>query len=221
MKKQFLLATFSFLSVLAMAQTGPAVGLRFGLSEAGVHGDALKSLDNIINVTNGMVTMGNRTGFFAGPYVSLPVSEKFSVEPALYYTQKGAALKGDLMVKAVSLLGVHAGAKLNMNYIDLPVLLKANFNGFQVFAGPQVSYLAGADLKTTAGVLGINLLHKNINVTDQFNRWDAGVTGGIGYQFANGFNITAAYDQGLARMDVNKSVNAYNRSLTIGLGFRF
>lgn len=221
MKKQLLLSVFSFLSVLAMAQEKPTVGVRFGLSEAGVHGDAIKSLDNIINLTNGMVTMGNRSGFFAGPYVNLPLSEKISVEPALYYTQKGAALKGDLMVKAISLLGVHAGAKLNTRYVDLPVLLKANFNGFQVFAGPQVSYLAVADLKTRAGLLGLNLLNKNINVTDQFNRWDAGVTGGIGYQFANGVNITASYDQGLSRIDANQGVNAYNRSVKIGLGFRF
>lgn len=221
MKKQLLLAAAVFVSTLAMAQTKLAIGIRAGLSEAGIKGAAMSNLQNIIDFSNGMITTGNHTGFFAGPYVTLPVSEKVSIEPALYYSQKGESLKGDVAVKAVSLLGVHAGAKLNAQYIDMPVLVKANFNGFQVFAGPQVSYLAQAGLKTTAGVLGINLLNKNINVTDQFNRWDAGVTGGVGYQFANGVNITAAYDHSLSRLDANKSINAYNRSFKIGLGITF
>jgi Outer membrane protein beta-barrel domain len=221
MKKQLLLAAAVFVSTLAMAQTKPSIGIRAGLSEAGIKGAAMSNLQDIIDFSNGMITTGNHSGFFAGPYVTLPLSEKVSIEPALYYSQKGTSLKGDIAVKAVSLLGVHAGAKLNAQYIDLPVLVKANFNGFQVFAGPQVSYLAQAGLKTTAGVLGINLLHKNINITDQFNRWDAGVTGGIGYQFANGVNITAAYDHSLSRLDANKSVNAYNRSFKIGLGVTF
>jgi hypothetical protein len=221
MKKQLLLSTFIFLSAFAMAQTNPTIGIRAGLSDANIHGGAMTNLNSLLNLTNGMVTTSNRTGFFAGPYVSIPLSEKISVEPALYYTQKGAAIKGGLALKAINFLGVNAGAKLNAHYIDLPVLLKANLNGFQVFAGPQVSYLAQANLKTTAGLLGINLLHNNSNITNQFNRWDAGVSGGVGYQFANGVNFTASYDYGLSRIDANKSTNAYNRSFKIGIGFHF
>ena len=71
----------------------------------------------------------------------------------------------------------------------MPVLVKANINGFQVFAGPQVSYLAQADLRTSAGVLGFNLLDKTMNATEQFNRWDVALTGGVGYQFKNGVNV--------------------------------
>jgi hypothetical protein len=221
MKKQLLLSAFVFVSTLVMAQTKPSIGFRAGLSEAGMHGDAMSGLNNVLNLAEGMISTGNHSGFFAGPYASIPLGGIMTVEPALYYTQKGAAVTGDLALKGASLLGVHAGARLNAQYIDLPILFKVNINGFQVFAGPQVSYLAQAGLKTTAGVLGINLLNKNLNITDQFNRWDAGVTGGVGYQFANGVNITAVYDHSLSRIDANKSINAYNRSIKIGLGFTF
>ena len=60
-----------------------------------------------------------------------------------------------------------------------------------------------------------------MDVSDEFNEWDASITGGIGYQFVNGVNITAAYDHGLSRLDANKNMNAYNRSFKVGLGFSF
>jgi len=53
--------------------------------------------------------------------------------------------------------------------------------------------------------LGINLLNNKIDATNQFNRWDAALTGGIGYQFSNGINLTASYDYGLSKLDANKN----------------
>lgn len=221
MKKQLLLLLSIAVSTFAMAQLKPSFGIRAGASHAGMRGDAVSNLNNLVDVANGMIATSNKTGFFAGAYAAIPLSEKISVEPALYYTQKGYTLNGNLDIKAVEFLGANANARLNMQYIDVPVLLKATINGFQVFAGPQVSYLANAGLETTAGVLGVNLLNKNMDATQQFNRWDAGLTGGVGYQFANGVNLTARYDHGLSRVDANKNLNAYNRSFKVGLGFSF
>ena len=221
MKKQLLLSTTILISTLAMAQLTPSFGIRAGLSSAGLRGDAVSNLNQVFDFADGMITTGNRTGFFAGTYANIPLSENVSVEPALYYSQKGYAIKGALDMKAIEFLGVGAKAQLNAHYIDLPVLLKANMGGFQVFAGPQVSYLAKSNLHTSARVLGINLLNNNTDVTQQFNRWDASVTGGIGYQFSNGVNLTASYDHGLSKVDANKSMNAHNQSFKVGIGFGF
>lgn len=221
MKKELFLSAAIFISTLATAQTQASFGIRGGLSSAGLRGDAVGNLNNLIELADGMITTGNNTGFFAGTYATIPLSNKIALEPGLYYTQKGYAIKGNLAMKAINFLGVNASADLNAQYIDLPVLVKAAIGGFQVFAGPQVSYLAQAGFKTKAGVLGVNLLNKNIDVTEQFNRWDAGITGGIGYQFANGMNVIAAYDHGLSKVDANKSMNSYNRSFKVGVGFRF
>lgn len=221
MKKQLLLSTAIFISTFAMAQVKPSFGIRGGLSSAVIRGDAASNLNKLLDFTDGMFTTGNRTGFFAGTYAAIPLGANVTLEPALYYTQKGYALKGNLAMKAVDFLGAGVHARLNTHYIDLPVLAKANFSGFQVFAGPQISYLAQADLKTTAGVLGLNLLNKKMDATAQFNRWDAGLTGGIGYQFANGMNVAASYDHGLSKVDANKNMNSYNRSFKIGVGFSF
>lgn len=221
MRKRILLIASVAIASVSFAQSQPSFGVRGGLSNAGMRGDAVNSLNNIIDYTNGMVTTTNKNGFYAGGYTSIPVGKIVSVEPALYYAQKGYEMRGDVSIKGLDFLGANAKATLNAQYIDLPVTIKANFNGFQVFAGPQVSYLVQSDLRTTAGVLGFNLLNKKMDVTEQFNRWDAGITGGVGYQFKNGANITAAYDHGLSKVDANQNMNAYNHAVKVGIGFSF
>ncbi len=222
MKKQITLAAgVLFFAVAVHAQAPATFGVRAGVISAGMRGDAVSNLNSLLDFTNGMLTTGNRTGLYAGVYTTLPLGEKISIEPGITYIQKGFALKGNLAMKALSVVGVHAGSKLSMNYIDVPVLIKGTFNGLQVFAGPQVSYLTGATLNSKAGVLGINLLNNSTNATAQFNRWDAGVTGGVGYEFSNGFSVSAAYDQGLAKVDANKSLSSYNHAVKLGIGMRF
>ena len=63
----------------------------------------------------------------------------------------------------------------------MPLLLKGNFNGFQIFAASQVSYLARAALQVNAGVLGYTLLKSKIDMTNQMNRWDLGAVAGVSF----------------------------------------
>ncbi|MEO6221157.1 MAG: porin family protein [Ginsengibacter sp.] len=221
MKKQFLLILSIIISTLSFSQSNVSFGGRAGLLSAGIRGNAADNLSNLLDFADGMISTRNVTGFFAGTYATIPLGKTISIEPALYYSQKGYELKGQLNLKGMEFLGANAKAQLLSQYIDVPIVLKANLGGFQLFAGPQISYLAHADLKTTAGILGINLLNSKMDATDQFNRWDAAVTGGVGYQFTNGINIMASYDYGLSKMDANKSINAYNNAVKIGLGIKF
>jgi hypothetical protein len=221
MKKQILLFAAIAISTYAMAQAQPSFGLRGGLTSSTIKGDAAKSLNSLLDYTDGMVSTKSKTGFYGGAYANIPLGNSVSVEPGIFYAQKGYELKGALNIKNMDFLGVNAKAQLQSHYIDIPVLLKVNAGGLQVFAGPQVSYLAKADLRTTAGVLGFNLLNKTLDATEQFNRWDAGVTGGLGYQFANGVNIMASYDHGLSKADANKSLESYNRTFKVGVGYNF
>jgi hypothetical protein len=46
-----------------------------------------------------------------------------------------------------------------------------------------------------------------MDATAQFNKWDLGLTGGVGYQFTSGLNIMASYDYGLSKLDANKILN--------------
>ena len=218
MKKQFLVTLTLFISVISFAQVTPKFGVRAGILSSGIRGEASNNLDNLLNFSNGAITTSDRTGFYAGGYASIPVSDMISLEPGLYYSQKGYNIVGSIDIKGVGFLGANAKAQLQSTYIDIPVLLKANISSLQIFAGPQFSYLTKANLHATASVLGFNLLNSNLDATAQFNRWDAAVTGGIGYKFSNGMNITASYDYGLSKLDKNQNAKAYNNSLRIGIG---
>jgi len=224
MKKQFLIALSICVSTISFAQvssTAPTFGVRGGLISSGIRGDATNNLDNLLSFTNGAITTSNHTGFYGGVYASVPVTDMVSLEPGLFYAEKGYDLNGSLNIKGVGFLGANAKAKLQSTYIDIPVLLKVNISGFQIFAGPQFSYLMKANLNTTAGLLGINLLNTNLDATQQFNRWDAAVTAGIGYKLSNGINISASYDYGLSKLDANKNANAYNNAIKLGVGIEF
>lgn len=218
MKNILLLISFVLVSSYTFAQSSAVYGVKAGVLSSGMRGDVVKSFNNILDFTNGKVTTKNFTGFFAGGYASLPMSSNLSFEPGIYYSLKGYELDGSIGLKGMDFLGAHAKAILQSQYVDIPVLLKGNFSGLQVFAGPQISYLAQSNLKTTAGVLGINFLNKTMDVTSQFNRWDIGVTGGIGYQFTNGLSLSASYDYGLSKADANQNLNAYNHAFKVGIG---
>ncbi|HET7896978.1 MAG TPA: porin family protein [Flavisolibacter sp.] len=219
MKKHLFLLSALALSVAAMAQSNVSFGVRAGITNANLRGNAVESFQNLIDFAGGAVSTNGKTGFYGGGFVSIPVSEQFSIEPGITYSQKGYELKGSFGIKGTDLAA--AKAQLNLNYIDLPVLAKANINGLQLFAGPQVSYLANADLHTTAGALGFNFINNHQDVKDQFNPWDVALTGGVGYQFGNGFSLNAAYDYGLSKINSGQSIDAHNQAVKVGVGFRF
>ena len=215
-----LLVTVS--ALCTSAQVTPQFTVKAGLSSAGIRGEAASNLNNLLDFTSGMVTTQNRTGFFAGVAVGIPLNEKITLEPGIYYSQKGYELRGELGIKGVEFLGANARARLQSDYIDVPILLKANLGGgLKIFAGPQISYLTSSNLKTSAGILGINLFNNTLDASNQFNKWDMGLTGGVSYEFKNGFSISGAYDHGLSRIDANNSVNGYNSSIKVGVGIRF
>lgn len=221
MKKKILLILAVVISIAGFSQSKVYYGFRAGVSSADMRGDAVESLDNVLDFADDYISTGSRTGFYTGAYIGIPLGNTFSVEPGLNYSQKGYHVKGSLSVKGVDVLGINAKAQLQLNYLELPVLLKANIGGLQLFAGPQISYLINSDLKVSAGALGFNVLSYKLPVTSQFNHWDAGITGGIGYQFSNGINLAASYDYGLSKVDANKNIDAYNRMMKIGVGFTF
>ena len=203
----------------AKTLTGTSFGVKAGIQSAGIRGDAVNSFNDLLGFTNDMITTKMVTGFFAGGFATIPVTEGISLEPGVYYSEKGYQMVGELNVKGTGFLGANAKATLKSSYIDMPVLLKANLgSGLQLFAGPQFSYLSKANLHSSAGLLGFDLLSNDMDVTSKFNRWDAGVTGGIGYTFAKGINISASYDYGLSKVDANKNAKAYNHAFKVGVG---
>jgi Outer membrane protein beta-barrel domain len=222
MKYKILPAVVSALALSIAAQAQITKGIHAGVAVTNWRGDASGTLNDVVKATNGVIKTAPKTSFYVGGFINIPVTDAVSIEPGINYTQKGYTLRGDLSIDKLNFLGANASAKVESQYIDIPVVLKVQAaKGLQLFAGPQLSYLVKSNLKVDAGILGISLLKRSVDLTNNFNRIDAGVTGGIGYKFSNGLSITGSYDRGLSRLDKNSNLKAYNEAFKVGLGFSF
>ena len=157
--------------------------------------------------------------------MEIPVSDAFSIESGLYYAKKGVAISArldDVESGLIDFLNVQATLKNQAHYIDLPILAKVYpVNGFHIFAGPQFSYLTSNKLDIEAGLFGLNVVNETIDIGEPFRKLDVGISTGLGYQFDNGINLSAAYDFGLTSLDENDNFDVYNRVAKFSVGYRF
>jgi hypothetical protein len=213
-----LLLTFS--TTLSQAQA--RFGIRGGLNVARWQGDAVSSLRDLVQLSNGATRMESFRSFHAGGYVALPITSFLTVEPGLYYSQKGYKLNGTFSSNTLDFINARATVTNRSHYLDLPVLAKVYVTeGFHLFGGPQVSYLVYNSVRARASVLGFSLLNQELNTNNSLQKWDVGLTGGMGYKFENGFNLQAAYDHGLRRLDARNNFDTYNRVVKLSLGYEF
>ncbi|XVJ65693.1 MAG: PorT family protein [Lacibacter sp.] len=222
MKARFLptVIVFTLFSYFSFAQVKPII--KAGVINATWKGDAQQTFGSLIDKTDGYINEKNRTGFYAGASVDIPLSDVISFEPSLIYTQRGYGLRGNLTINALKIDALNARATSQMHYVDVPVLFKVKpAGGFTVFAGPQVSYLVNNNLRADVNVLGFSLLNTNLDITNQFNRLDVGVTGGIGYESASGIGVSAAFERGFNRLDKNQNFKVFNQGIKVGLTYRF
>ena len=91
------------------------------------------------NVSDISDLVDSKTGFVGGGFVTLGLGSLFALQPELLYSQKGFQVEefGETV-------------KLNTNYIEIPVLLKAQFDLAMlrpaVYAGPVLSFETGCSL---------------------------------------------------------------------------
>lgn len=222
MKKIYTLTAILFLFVASKVKAQVIYGVSAGLNYSSWKGDAVGNLNNLLDFSNGMITTQPKIGMFAGGFGEIPLGGSFSIQPGVYYSQKGYILKGLLETGKLNFLAAGARANLTSHYIDIPFVLKAEIaKGLQIYAGPQLSYLVKSNLKMDAGLLGISLFKTNMEVTKNFNRIDIAVSGGASYTFDNGFSVNAGYDRGLSRIDKNSNLKSYNSIFKVGVGFKF
>ena len=177
----------------AAVSSAQAQDVRFGL-RAGANYSNLSG-----NVKNES-TYNNKVGFLGGVMVNVPVTSDgfFSVQPEVLYSQKGFENKP---TEFTNLLGAKQKREgnVNFNYLDVPVLLKINAGGFIAEAGPQYSYLIGANdetkTTTTPALGGSPSTTESQNKRDVsgLNRNELGYLAGVGYQAENGVSLSLRY----------------------------
>lgn len=197
-------------------------GIKAGLNLADWQGETVQSMQDLMDMSGGYVSKEMRPGFHVGTYVSIPVAPGFEIEPGLQYSQKGTVLKGKIPLEQFDFLNANVTLTNKAEYLDLPILAKVYVGeGFHIFAGPQVSYLLSNKVSAEAGAFGFKALNQEWDMNSGFRDFDVALTGGLGYRFANGFNLSAGYDYGLNSIDSNGSFDTYNHVIKASVGFTF
>ncbi len=160
------------------------------------------------------VTLDSRTGFAGGLASHTSLGGQLGLEVDALYAQKGFKISdgGD-------------SAELKLGYIDVPVLLRYQFNQSKtspfILAGGTASFKASCDVGGTSGGVSASASCKDVTGDDQ-KSVDVGLTVGGGVDF-NRFTIQARYTIGLTDIldDGDASVTTKNRALFLLAGIMF
>ena len=143
----------------------------------------VKAGGNYSDFSNANFDTEGLPGFHAGAIIAFDINEKWSVQEDFLFSTQGAKIKG----------GISDGKDLKLSYVSVPIVLKYKTSfGLYFEAGPQVGILASEDFK-------------ELTNDDFAEKIDAGMVGGIGYQFPNGLGIGARYYYGLTDISKIKS----------------
>lgn len=146
---------------------------------------------NLTNINNeNGVKYDEKVGFNAGLIGHIHLAPQLALQPEVYYSAQGA--------KFTAATG--AETKLNLNYINVPVLVQYMFdNGFRLQAGPQVGFLVSAKSSTN---------NTKSDIKSSFKGVDFGLGAGIGYVHPpSGFGIDLRYNLGLSDITENTALN--------------
>lgn len=191
----FILAFGLMGSQFAQAQSGSSAGF-------GIRGGA-----NFFNFGGADVSENNytnRTGFHAGVYASIFATDRIAIEPGVYYSIKGTQNEDAVNSRAI------------LDYVDVPLLLRMYVaDGFNLFAGPQVSFLTKSKFESDFGGSTLSFDTNSIKDTDM------GLVFGLGYNLPKSFNVQGSYDLGLTPIFDGSDAEVYNRGFKLSLGYTF
>jgi hypothetical protein len=174
------------------AQSSMKIGALVGVDFTNLTGDSVSGLSS-------------KTGFAGGLYVGFPMGKSFMIEPEVLYVNKGAEDNT-----------ISPNQTLSINYIQIPVLVRYNFNpagGPFILLGPSVGFSTsckfssgaasadctglGADVQTTySGIVGLG-----------FQKGRFGLEGRYDFDFNDAFKDTSAKNTAweiMARIGFNK-----------------
>jgi hypothetical protein len=204
------------LGTQAQEQAGEAyLGVRGGLSQSTVNGDAIGNADT-------------RSEAGGGVFVGHNVNEVFSVQLEALYSIRGAdnvdATGGPNESDALDL----SGATLSMKYLEVPILFKltAPISAVKIrgFAGPALGFQFGAQIN---GKDNYERLQSTPSVSSRFRFYDiSGIVGGeIGVpvpgNVVDEVAVDGRYNIGLADVDNNQGFHIKNEALSGTLSLRF
>jgi len=192
MKKLLLFAAVAVFGFWNINAQEVKFGAKAGVNFANISGDETSGLDS-------------RTAFHVGLVAEIGISEKFSFQPELMYSQQGFKM---------SVFGIDATGELD--YLNLPLMAKYYVaEGFSIEAGPQVGFLMSAKAKAGGESEDLKDVTKGI---------DFGLDFGLGYKMDSGLNFGARYNLGLSNINDGEGSDEFknqNAVIQLSIGYFF
>jgi hypothetical protein len=207
-------------------------GLSIGLNSAKWIGDADLFADEVadgMNMEEGFNGFSfdnkSRIGFSLGFIVDCPVIKAFSIQPELYFIQKGTKLKGDGYITVNDgwnnyTFNVEEDLIMQTNYIDLLVLPKYNLSEGKVkpyiLAGPGVGYLVTSKMKVKVKIEDES--DSDSEDYEGFKNFDFNFNFGFGFDFSGSIRLDARYQLGIISiLDDGSGYDLRNSGIAVNL----
>lgn len=177
MKKRNLLILFLFAAFNFSQAQEFSFGAKVGLNLANFTGDALTGLDT-------------HTGFHIGALAEIPLSQKFSIQPEVVYSEKGSEF---------------FSTEVSLGYLDIPILAKYHIiEGLSAELGPVPSILINAKEERSG---------ESKDVKDGTKTFDFGIGIGASYRLPMGIFFSLRFTKGV--MDINKEDSSENNNTVL------
>ncbi len=134
-----------------------------------------------------------RFGWHAGVFGQIFSSEAFAIQPEINYSTKGTGITyGTVGSGGINL---HHDQRINLHYLDIPVLAVFKLGrAAEIHAGPYWAYLLNAEIRNNDGDPNNEF---DTQDRDNFEDWDYGLVGGIGFNLGPGAQLGVRYNYGL------------------------
>lgn len=197
MKKLFIIGAVMLFCVSTASFAQAKFGVKAGVNIANYAGDDAGDMDS-------------RVAPLFGAFVRMHLSDKLAFQPEILYSMKGATGSGEIE-------GVNVDVTERIDYIDVPLMLKLYVsNGFNIQAGPQLSFLLSAEGEFEGG---------GVSVTEDYKEYmkgtDFGFNIGAGYDFDFGLGFDVRYSLGLSNVVDEGDSEIKNKAFQLGVSYAF
>ncbi len=172
--------------------------------------------------------------YLGGLFVSIPLTDKFSIQPEVLYSNKG------FRTGRPEIPGGRVGDRLyfNLRYVNVPIMLQYHvLDRLTVELGPELGYLLGS----SSEIGMFNLFTQSSTSFDEllssYRDFDVALNLGIGYALSDRWSVNLRYNLGLRDITDDYTIMAitepggqpepflvsgstYNRSVQLSVGLR-
>ena len=186
-KNSIIIAAIVAVSLLndanAQVASEPSVGLKGGVNFSNMYVEDVDDKNMLVGLNIGL-------------YGNMPLSSSVSFQPEFNFTTKGSEVTYNNIFDSGT-------RKFTLSYLEVPMLFKANITpNFNLHFGPYFAFLVDSKIKNVSSDGSATFTDLD---EDDFNRFDAGLSGGLGFDF-NDIGIGLRYNYGLTTVGKDQQI---------------